>query len=83
MPCWPVFMGPLPVAFLAMSSFAFLSTGHSNISRCQLKAPREAYLTGLLLGFEGLVLFVFLALGRFLGFFVVDRVRAGWVEVSA
>lgn len=89
-PCWPVFMGPFPPAFLAISSRAFLSaivvsphythTGVSDVDhegyRGRARQSDSGMRTGLLLCKKSLVILVELLLRR-LGLLVVDRVGAG------
>lgn len=82
MPWLPVFIGPLPPAFLAISSRAFLSA-QREISNPLTRMPDLTYIhTGCLLQLESLVLLIFLALCGLLRLFVVDRVGTGWWEWS-
>lgn len=82
MPCCPVFIGPLPPAFFANSSRAFLSRiqcqhcGASVADVVPVQWDHGDVRTGLLLGLEGNVVLVEFLVLLLLGLLVMDGVGA-------
>lgn len=79
MPWLPVFRGPLPPAFLASSSRAFLSVANELEVYSDVFLRFERRPTGLELGLVCLVILVFLD-DLLLGLLVVNRVGTRWED---